>query len=69
MNDYILLRGPKTLDGDFANMEIKIIKKNSNYDLSEYSFLNSTETYDVWVPSKELEKYKKTLNILKLNDE
>lgn len=58
-SEFILLRGPRTDDdGNSIPIEVKIVRAD-NVDLTGYSFLESQEKYDVWVPTKELEYYQK----------
>jgi hypothetical protein len=62
--ENILLRGPRTnANGDRITVEVKMVKA-SQTDLSEYSFLYSYGTYEEWVPTKELDLYKKASKIL-----
>jgi hypothetical protein len=37
--------------------------KASKTDLTEYSFLKSSATYEEWVPTKELDTYKKAFGV------
>ena len=56
--NYVLLRGPRTdTTGNKIPVSIMLLKKNET-DLSNYSFLRSTDTYEEWVPSKELHLYR-----------
>lgn len=56
--NYVLLRGPRTdEDGNKIPVSIMLLKKNET-DLSNHSFLRSTDTYEEWVPSNELHLYK-----------
>jgi hypothetical protein len=62
--EFILLKGPRTDQNGVpvAVVEIKMVKA-SETDLTEYSFLRSLGTYEEWVPTKELDTYKKALGI------
>lgn len=62
--EFILLRGPRT---DQNGVPVKVVEvkmvKASKTDLTEYSFLRSSETYEEWVPTKELDTYKKAFGV------
>ena len=55
--NYVLLRGPRTDEnGNKIPVSIMLLKKNET-DLSNHSFLRSTDKYEEWVPSNELHLY------------
>lgn len=57
MKEYILLRGPRTDEnGNKIPVSISLLRKNEA-DLSNHSFLRSTDKYEEWVPSNELHLY------------
>jgi hypothetical protein len=62
--EFILLRGPRT---DQNGVPVKVVEvkmvKASKTDLTEYSFLRSSGKYEEWVPTKELDTYKKAFGI------
>ena len=62
--EFILLKGPRTDQNGVpvALVEIKMVKA-SETDLTEYSFLRSLGTYEEWVPTKELDTYKKAFGV------
>jgi hypothetical protein len=64
--EFILLRGPRT-DQNGVPVEVKMVEvkmvKASKTDLTEYSFLRSSATYEEWVPTKELDTYKKAFGV------
>ena len=57
--EYILLRTPRTdAEGNKIQGYVQIVKA-SETDLTKYSYLGTKEPYEEWVPTKELEMYKK----------
>lgn len=55
--NYVLLRGPRT-DGNGNKIPIVLsLVKTKDADLTNHSFLRSTDTYEEWVPSNELHLY------------
>ena len=61
--EYIILRSPRTDNqGNMIQVNIQIVKV-SETDLTGYSFLRDKDPYEEWVPTKELEMYKKARQI------
>jgi hypothetical protein len=59
--EHILLRGPRTDDeGNRIPVTVTMVRA-SETDLSEYSFLVNRNTYEEWVPTKELHLYQKVI--------
>ena len=59
--EYILLRGPRTDDdGNKIPVTVTMVRA-SETDLSGYSFLVNRNTYEEWVPTKELHLYQKVM--------
>ena len=63
--DFILVRGPRTdSTGNPIEIVVSVQRNNGNFDFSDYSFLrmkpNSKGPVEEWVPTKELDLYKKT---------
>ena len=57
--EYILLRTPRTdAEGNKIQGYVRIVRV-SETDLTDYSYLGTKEPYEEWVPTKELEMYKK----------
>lgn len=62
-NPIILIRSPRTDEqGERIPITIKMVKR-AETDLTGYSFLQSFEHYDEWVPTVELDLYKKVFEI------
>lgn len=62
-NPIILIRSPRTDEqGERIPIIIKMVKR-AETDLTGYSFLQSFEHYDEWVPTVELDLYKKVFEI------
>ena len=66
--DFILVRGPRTDDtGNPIEISVSIQRNNGKFDFSEYSFLrmnsHTPAPMEEWVPTKELDVYKKVLGI------
>lgn len=62
-NPIILIRSPRTDEqGERIPIIIKMVKR-AETDLTGYSFLQSFEHYDEWVPTAELDLYKKVFEI------
>ena len=60
---FILIRTPRTNEqGDRTPVTVKMVKR-AETDLTGYSFLQSFEHYDEWVPTVELDLYKKVFEI------
>ena len=62
--DFILVRGPRTDDHDNPiEISVSIQRNNEKFDFSNYSFLrmrpDTTAPMEEWVPTKELDVYKK----------
>lgn len=59
--EHILLRGPRTDDnGNSIPVTVSMVRA-SETDLSNYSFLVNRNTYEEWVPTKELHLYQKVM--------
>lgn len=59
--EHILLRCPRTDDeGNRIPVTVTMVRA-SETDLSEYSFLVNRNTYEEWVPTKELHLYQKVI--------
>lgn len=59
--EHILLRGPRTDDnGNSIPVTVSMVRA-SETDLSNYSFLVNRNTYEEWVPTKELHLYQKVI--------
>ena len=60
--DFILVRGPRT--DNPTEIVVSIQRNNGKFDFSDYSFLrmrpNSKDPVEEWVPTKELDLYKKS---------
>ena len=66
--DFILVRGPRTDDHDNPiEIVVSIQRNNGKFDFSDYSFLrmksNSKDLVEEWVPTKELDLYKKSFGV------
>ena len=62
--EYILLRSPRTDDlGNKIEVNVQIVR-SSETDLTGYSFLCAKEKYEEWVPTKELDMYKRMMGIV-----
>ena len=66
--EFVLVRGPRTDDeGNSIAVNLSMQRSDSTFDFSEYSFLrmkpNSNETIEEWVPTKELDVYKKAFGV------
>lgn len=61
--EYVLLRSPRTDESGPIPVKVSMVKVTPETDLSNYSFLRSFGTYEEWVPTSELELYKKARNI------
>lgn len=56
---YILIRTTRTNEqGERILVEVKIVER-ADADLTGYSFLRSLDEYDEWVPTSELDLYKR----------
>ena len=61
--EYVLLRTPRTDEqGIKIPVFVKMLKA-SETDLTGYTLLKSWDTYEEWVPTKELDYYKKASGI------
>jgi len=61
--EYILLRTPIFNDqGKKIQVNVQIVNAKET-DLTGYSYLSTKEPYEEWVPTKELEMYKKAREI------
>jgi hypothetical protein len=59
--EHILLRGPRKDDnGNSIPVTVSMVRA-SETDLSNYSFLVNRNTYEEWVPTKELHLYQKVM--------
>lgn len=60
---FILIRTPRTNEkGDSIRVNITM-EREGEFDLTGYSFLQSFDTYDEWVPTAELSLYKAVFQI------
>jgi hypothetical protein len=57
--EYILLRPPRTDEQGNKIQGYARIVRASETDLTGYSCLSTKEPYEEWVPTRELELYKK----------
>lgn len=55
--NYVLLRGPRTDENGNKIPIVLSLVKTKDADLTNYSFLRSTDKYEEWVPSNELHLY------------
>lgn len=57
--EYILLRSPRTDEqGNKIPATVQIVKA-SDTDLTGYSYLSTKDPYEEWVPTRELDMYKR----------
>ena len=68
--DFILVRGPRTDDNDNPiGIVVSFQRNNGKFDFSNYSFLrmrpDATDPMEEWVPTKELDVYKKVFGVEK----
>ncbi len=61
--EHILLRSPGTDDAGNKIPVVVSMVRASETDLTGYSFLANRNTYEEWVPTKELDLYQKAMNI------
>ena len=66
--DFILVRGPRTdSTGNPIEIVVSIQRNNGKFDFSDYSFLrmrpNAYDPMEEWVPTKELDLYKKSFGV------
>ena len=66
--DFILVRGPRTDNtGNPIEIVVSVQRNNGKFDFSDYSFLrmksNSKDPIEEWVPTKELDLYKKSFGV------
>ena len=65
--DFVLVRGPRTYNDNPIGIVVSIQRNNGKFDFSDYSFLrmvpDSTDPMEEWVPTKELDLYKKVFGV------
>ena len=66
--DFILVRGPRTdSTGNPIEIGVSIQRNNGKFNFSDYSFLrmipNCNYPVEEWVPTKELDVYKKSFGV------
>ena len=67
--DFILVRGPRTDDnGNSIQISVSIQRNNGKFDLTNYSLLRMGPLYtqgpmEEWVPTEELDLYKKAFGV------
>jgi len=66
--DFVLVRGPRTDEnGDSCEIFVRVVRNNGKFDFTDYSFLRLSTTADSdmeeWVPTKELDVYKKVFKL------
>ena len=66
--EFVLVRGPRTDEnGNPCEIFVRVVRNNDKFDFTDYSFLrlSSTANSDMeeWVPTKELDVYKKHFGV------
>lgn len=65
--DFVLVRGPRIHNDNPIGINVSIQRNNGKFDFSDYSFLrmvpDATAPMEEWVPTKELDVYKKVFGV------
>ena len=65
--DFVLVRGPRSHNDKPIGIVVSIQRNDGKFDFSDYSFLrmktDTTAPMEEWVPTKELDLYKKSFEV------